>query len=308
MLSQEQPHRYAPPHESEDSDVEQEVSPTIQRRLERFEKVYRASGKKEMEGKVLWMPDLDFQDEEGNPERVAQIDQGDGTTIVDNSHHEGTDPIVVETDRGVVVRADQESATGNLMMCTCALIVGPTKKVMVHFTPGTRRMAFLNQEAGNYAEGAGQRLVEAMEEANMDPSECKAIIIGNLGDGEPGEKQYYGTRQESWDAMKQQLEEAGVPSVKTVETPMNRTAVYHSPERPDHVAIIGYDAHYDENAALKTAPQTDLNEVRGFWLTMDGDDNFEHARPKTREQRRAEMPPPPPTTGGFWDNFSTADL
>lgn len=257
-----------------------EMSLSLAKRLSAFEDAYRAAADTEQTQHSWQIPDLRFTTDAGVNE-AAELRQQPGE-IIDASGVGDRNPIIVTTDAGVICESDREIATDKIVGCACVLVIGPQKKMMLHLTPHSGLPYLENVRSGaTYADSTAKRILQSMQESGMQPEECRVITLANLGQANEDEKNFHKRQNASLDALCNTLRAGGVASALSVELPMDRTAVYHSPERPDDIAVIGFSAHYDAQGSV----QDDVNEIHGYWLPIDKKTEFAIERPLSAEEK-----------------------
>ncbi|OGY87694.1 MAG: hypothetical protein A2233_01980 [Candidatus Kerfeldbacteria bacterium RIFOXYA2_FULL_38_24] len=253
----------------------------LRRRLEVFEKAYVSAAKKEQETHTLQMPELPFFNEAGVYE-VSNHPQTPGN-MTDACDPETNLPVIVKTDCGAVCGNRQEIATDKIMGCACVLIVGKDKKMMLHLTPsGNFSYLDMPRNLNSNAEYIANVLIQQMKKNDMELKDSRVIILGNLGQVNENDKNYYDRQQQSWNKICDFLKNAGVPSIISVELPLSRTSVYHSPDKPDHVAVVGFEAAYKSNGSISE----NLGKVHGYWLPLDQQTNFDIKRPLSTTEKQ----------------------
>lgn len=267
------------------SERDPQTSEHVRSRLTGFQTAYEQAAKEEHRTFALQFPELPFHNEAGKSESVDIPQEAGKIVAIPETQEQG--PVVVKTDCGVVCDAEREIATDKIVGCACLMIVGKQKKIMLHLTPNSS-LPYLDMPRSEKSNAAyiAKYVLSEMKKNNMDPAESRAIILGNLGDVYDESKQSYKRQQQSWDTITSLLSEDGMQSAVSVELPLDRTAVYHSAERPDELAVIGYESQYDPQGN----PKANIDNIHGYWIPLSHKTEFSIERPlPIREQVKMFM-------------------
>ncbi|GEM_PF-4717367 len=169
----------------------------------------------------------------------------------------------VITDTGAIVRNDQEIVTDGMVGCTTLLIQGPNAKAIVHLTPSTR---LPYQER---ADDTIAKIVEALKAVGQPLSQYRLVILGNIGT-ENG-KFCYERLAKLWEDLRQKFIVAGIGEARVQELPLDETVVYHTPERPEAVFVMGRRTCYDEQGKYCEHPR----QIDSYWVPLAGDQPFD---------------------------------
>lgn len=167
-----------------------------------------------------------------------------------------TNPVDVPTGSGGVVPHSREILTDDIMGCLGIFIRGPKGKALMHMTP-TYALAYeqpmLARSVATIVEQAGQ-LAD-------NPDDLSMVIIANLVDDRISKE-----RHAEWEAVKTAFAEAGIKRAKVVEVPLEHTTVYHSPERPDELMVMGIRKFINDNDRIDGAGKY---YIKNHWIPID---------------------------------------
>lgn len=167
------------------------------------------------------------------------------------------------TDTGVIVRNDQEMVTNKMVGCTTLFIQGPDAKVLVHITPSTR-LPYHER-----ADHTVAKVMEALRALGHPLDQYRLVIFGNIGteNGKFG----YERLEKLWEELGQKFVEAGIGEARVQELPLDETVVYHTPERPDDVFVMGRRNCYDEKGNYCEYPR----QIDSYWIPLKDDQPFD---------------------------------
>lgn len=210
---------------------------------------------------------IDFRDENGQPEKCWNINPKGGE-IISAIGIDGKNPVVVETDRGVIVEKDREIATERMWGCTTVFIIGPDVKALIHLTPSSkfpyRDFELPSGKMLPYTADSVQKIITALISHGKPLDQYKLFILGNTGN--PAGKYSHVNQDTAWVHLQDEFVKAGVQQPKIVELPLDETLIYHSPERQEELFVMGNVMSYDQYGE-----QMRDKERSGFWIPLDSD-------------------------------------
>lgn len=185
-------------------------------------------------------------------------------------------PVLVETGEGIFAETDREIVTEEMFNCVTVIIVGPRGKEMVHMTPGGdlpyREYRFSDGHLYSDPKAAVERVVQPLRELGEPLDKYRALIICNRADATSESSKFnYPAQEAAWKQLAGLLRSAGLGKSRVVETSLIRTIVYHTPDKPNEVLVIGRRAMYNKQGEVVT----NQNEVGAVWVPIDGQNEFE---------------------------------
>jgi hypothetical protein len=210
-------------------------------------------------------------------ERLEGANAGAGE-IIDKTKTVGEAVTVVNTDTGMVFPKDRESVTEELYGCAGIFIDAPNCNEMVHMTPNGRlgykyRNFSPEQQASMVAARVTKIISSLPPETPLD--QCRGVIVVNLAEESfPDYNEYHYNKQyEMWERLKKMFEDLGLKNIKIVEVPMDKSALYHTPERPNEIMVMGARLGINPDGSFDKSKVTTIDEI---WIPLDRKENSDY--------------------------------
>ncbi len=149
--------------------------------------------------------------------------------------------IEVKTGNGAVVSPERMIFTERMWGCTTLFITDSDRKSLIHLTPRHSSLSYKEMKEGEKIHDMPvtiTRILTAIEPDQTKRAGLTVTIIGNIGKEDNGDYSYQ-TLYDDWHKLKQALYEQGVKAVRIVEAPLDETGVYHLPQTPNTLYLVG---------------------------------------------------------------------
>ncbi len=201
-------------------------------------------------------------------DRLQGANSGD---VVDMTKTEGDAVAVVNTDTGTVISKNREAVTEKLYGCAGIFIDGPDCNEMVHMTPssslGYKYHKYSAEQQPTYVARNVDKIISSLPE-RTSLEQCRAVIVVNIADESyPKRNDYHYEKQyAAWDRLKKQFEDLGLKNIKIVEVPMDESALYYTPERPDKILVMGRKIGINPDGSYDKSQEKTVDEI---WVSLD---------------------------------------
>jgi hypothetical protein len=226
------------------------------------------------------------------PREIPHTSQGSriSEVAVDFTEAEPGRTVVVGTDKAGVVRSDQEVMTRELYGCLGVFIQGTSFNELTHMTPGSS----LGYKYHRHPQARDEMLdrnishmVGILKDKEGELGNSRAVILANIaqeGDHEYGHEEQH----RIWEDLRQRLIKAGIPQVKLVELPIDQSAIYYTPQKPNHLYALGRQTGINPDGSYDESQRDTLNE---YWVSLDPNESESYGIQRPMSQREAAPPP-----------------